>query len=108
MTNVTILNTTIITSTGRFAVDVVSNDEAKRLVAEATTVASAIGHQATAEAASLLLGMEVPVNRVQYKQAQGDIALCLKLRGRLPEGVVLSSVEEMEEIGYDWWIITMM
>lgn len=60
---------------------------------------SAIGHEASARFLGARLGMEIPVNRVNVMLNPGDSALVLRLKQRLPEGVVLS-VEDMEEI--DW------
>lgn len=61
---------------------------------------SAVGHQATAQALSELLGINVPMNRIQAAMQTGDKAVCFKLRGRLPEGVILDRAG-VEAIGYD-------
>lgn len=61
---------------------------------------SAIGHESTAAALATLLGREVPVNRQFAKQAVGQRALVLKIRGRLPEGQILDAAA-LESIGYD-------
>jgi hypothetical protein len=63
-------------------------------------VVSAIGHQATAELASALLGLPVSVSGDAVAMVAGDTAVCVKLRGRPPEGAILSRVE-VEAIGYD-------
>lgn len=62
---------------------------------------SAIGHEATAEVVSTILGEKIPVNRVAIKQEVGDIALVLKMKGRIPEGTVLTDPKELEKIGYE-------
>lgn len=67
-------------------------------------VVSAIGHEATADAMGIILGTPVQVNRIQAEQEPGDRAICLKIRGRLPEGVVLDA-EQLEEIGYDLFLL---
>lgn len=79
--------------------------EAREIYASAAAVRSAIGHDAAAGALSALLEAPVLVNRVPAEQAPGDMALCLKIRGRLPEGKILT-LEEMEEIGYDLFLMT--
>jgi hypothetical protein len=66
---------------------------------------SAIGHQATAEILTELLGVAVPVNRINYVQGVGDVAIVFKLRGRAPEGVILSR-SEVEQMGYDFGLLT--
>lgn len=63
-------------------------------------VISAIGHQATAELASSLLGLDVPMSRTPARMVPGDLAICVRLRERAPEGVILSRAE-VEAIGYD-------
>lgn len=63
-------------------------------------VVSAIGHDATASLASEVLGIEVSVNRTAAVMESGDVAVCIKLRGRPPEGVILNR-EQIEAIGFD-------
>lgn len=100
-----ILNTTIVTAPGRWVVKEISSEQAiLTLAGHNIPILSAIGHEATAQAASELLGIAIPVNRIQYVQGAYDIALCLKIKGRLPEGVVLTR-EEMDKIGYSWWVM---
>lgn len=67
-------------------------------------IQSAIGHDGAAEAMSLILGTEVKVNRIQAAPQPGDIAISLKLKGRLPEGVILTA-QEMEEIGFELYLL---
>lgn len=73
----------------------------------ASPVVSYVGHQATADAFTEILvesGVVVDVNREQYVQQVGDQALVLKLRGRLPEGVILDRAA-LEACGYDLWLM---
>ena len=58
-------------------------------------IISAIGHQSTAQVMSTLLGIEIPVNRIAVKLAEGDEAIVFQVLERLPEGKVLSK-EEIE------------
>jgi hypothetical protein len=44
------------------------------------------------------------MNRIEYKQELGDIALCFKLKGRPEEGKILT-VEEIESIGYEFKVM---
>lgn len=98
-------NTTIVPNEGLFSVkkisaelagDVVSNWEGEKV--------SAVGHEATAVAMSTILGVEVSVNRIHAQMRPGDAAVCLKVKGRLPEGQILT-LEELEKIGYEFFLI---
>lgn len=106
-----IFNTTICTTPGlSYHTRLVSEGEARSIMQRfapdevwengPTPVTSAIGHEATAQVASAVLGRPIPVNRVPAAMVTNDEALCIKLRGRAPEGVILSR-SEMEAIGYD-------
>ena len=81
---------------------------AKSLLAHsspATVYTSAVGHESTACIMAELLGVQVPVNRIQVTPVLGDKLLCFKLKQRAPEGLVLS-VEEIEQLGYEWVLMT--
>lgn len=80
------------------------SDAAKTLIT-GNAWQSAIGHASTAEILSDLLGVLVPVARIQYEQQPGEQALVFKLRGRAPEGVILDR-SQIEEIGYDFGLLT--
>ena len=62
---------------------------------------SAVGHESTAAIMASLLGVEVPVNRIQVKPVVGDRMLCFKLKNRAPEGVILTE-KEINDLGYEW------
>ena len=105
----TILNTSILTAFGDFAYHPCSLQEAKTLANskyETHSLQSAVGHQSTADILTALLGVPVPMNRIQYTQSPGEIALVFKLKGRPPEDVILT-VEEMEGIGYEFGLLVM-
>ncbi|MDM7320298.1 MAG: DUF1874 domain-containing protein [Fervidobacterium sp.] len=57
---------------------------------------SAVGHQATAEVLTNLLGIEVPANRTQIKLQPGDILIVFQLSVRLQEGQILSREEVLD------------
>lgn len=105
MTPLAILNTAICTTIGDYEVTGLNVYQARRIVADAPEILSAVGHQATADVLSELLGRPIPVNRIQFQHQHGQRALVFKLRGRPPEGVILT-VAEMEAIGYDLWLMT--
>lgn len=108
-----ILNTSIITAYGNFSYTPISLDDAKLLVYNAQDptigpdegILSAVGHQSTSEILSELLETEIPVNRIQFAQEVGQSAIVFKLKGRAPEGVILSR-EEIESIGYEFGLLT--
>jgi hypothetical protein len=71
---------------------------------EGKTIQSAIGHRTTAELLSGLLDYQVAVNRMDFKQTVETIALVFKLKGRPPEGEILSR-EELEAMGYEFGLL---
>ncbi|CAJ31570.1 DNA binding protein [Betalipothrixvirus pozzuoliense] len=77
--------------------------EARELLHKENFV-SAVGHQATAELLSNVLGVNIPVNRIAIKASHGDKILAFSLKQRLPEGVVIKTTEELEKIGYELWL----
>jgi hypothetical protein len=93
-----ILNTTIATTDGSYLVETIGTEEAIRLVAD-RELDSAVGHEATAQIMSTILGVQIPMNRQQFEQKAGQECLVFKLNGRAPEGVILSR-EELERIGF--------
>lgn len=62
---------------------------------------SAIGHESTAALLSMVLGTDIPMNRIQCYMHSGDIGLHFVLKRRLNEGQVITNIQELEEIGYD-------
>ena len=70
----------------------------------ADKLVSAIGHDGSAQVLSVLLDQPVAVNRISMSYQPGDSAICLQLRTRQPEGVVLTA-EQVEAIGYDLTLI---
>ncbi len=68
-------------------------------------VQSYIGHPATAQALSLLLQIDVQTNRSMLKLSSGDI-LVFTLNSRLAEGQVISTVSELEKVGYTLWFVS--
>jgi len=95
-----LLNTSIVTSDGAYTLEAVSLNEAKKLVSE-SEIDSAIGHEATAQILSELLGVAVPMNRQVFAQEKGQTALVFKLNGRPPEGQILDR-QEIEKVGYSF------
>jgi hypothetical protein len=75
-------------------------NQARQLVNQNQFI-SAIGHDSTAKLLSMLLGIDIPVNRIQVEMTSGDIGLHFVLKKRLPEGQVIKTIQELEEIGFD-------
>jgi len=98
-----ILNTSILTSEGTFTLKSITLEQAQTLISS-NEILSAVGHQSTAEILTELLGIEIPVNRIQFTQEDGQQALVFKLNGRPPEGKILSR-EEIETIGYKFQLL---
>jgi hypothetical protein len=74
-------------------------DEAKELINKEQWK-SAIGHKATAELLSMLLGKEIPTQRIEIYMDKGDKILAFALLKRLEEGRIIKTVEELQKIGY--------
>lgn len=102
-TIVTVLNTSIATEPGSYNLYPASLQYARGL-ASSGVLQSAIGHESTARIVSALLDYPLPMNREAYRQPVGAKALVFKLRGRPPEGRILS-IDEIDAIGYDWFIL---
>ena len=104
---ITILNTSILTNYGRYDYCPLTLEQAKANLADGFV--SAIGHQSTADLLTTLLGVAVPLNRIQFAQDVGPFgaALVFKLNGRPPEGTILT-IPEIEVIGYEFGLLTRM
>jgi hypothetical protein len=99
------LNAAVLTAEGDFSYEKVTLCAVHQLLkAVDGNIVSAIGHQATADMVSTILGINVPMNRISVEQDHGQVAVVFKPRKRLPEGKILS-VSEIEEIGYDFFLL---
>ena len=96
---ITLLNAPILTTCGTFRMHAVSVERARELLCS-MGFASAIGHETTARFLGRLLDVDCPMIRREYSQAVGELALVLRLHRRLPEGVTLASLGEIESVGY--------
>jgi len=92
-----LLNAPVLTADGIYSMRTISLEQARRLAAQ-HGIDSAIGHDATAAILSTLLGLSVPVMRKRVVQVTSQTAIVF----RLPEGVVLARVEEIEALGYEF------
>jgi len=93
-----IFNGTIATTNGVYKITDITVEEAKKLILENGFI-SAIGHKSTAEAISDYFNINIPMNRIDFKQEIGQKAIVFKLNKRPLEGSILSRAE-IESIGY--------
>jgi hypothetical protein len=76
-----ILNSAVITAPGRYSYRLVGIEEAKAWVSCGDFV-SAIGYAETAQALASILGVQIPVQRIEVRMEPGDEALVFRLRVR--------------------------
>ena len=76
-----LFNGTVATSNGLFQISDIDIDTAKNHIRNNGFI-SAIGHQATADIMSDLLGMDIPMNRIQFHQEIGKLVIVFKLNER--------------------------
>jgi len=76
---------------GSFTYQKITLEEARELAKQ--EFISAVGHEATAQLMSYLLGVQVPFNRIQIAVKPGDILLVCQVHIRLEEGKILSLPE---------------
>lgn len=94
-----ILNSPILTEYGKYDFQKITTEEAQKLLSNGNFI-SAVGHQATAEVMSSLLGVKIPTQRIQVKMQPKDKAIIFRLLTRLEEGKVLSR-EELEALPFE-------
>jgi hypothetical protein len=74
-------------------------DEAREILRRGFV--SAVGHKATADLLTQLLGIEVQFNRLSVKASPGDVLVHFVLRERIPEGKILT-LEELLTLPFDF------
>lgn len=100
---IALLNGTIATTDGIYAIRGIEVEQIKALIAKYGFI-SAIGHEATAELVSEVLGIKVPYNRIAFTQEVSQKAVVFKLNERPPEGVILDR-KAIEEIGFSFKVM---
>lgn len=98
-----LLNAPVLTAYGQYDFEgPLSDGRANEIAAQGVT--SAVGHRATANLLSRLLGMDVPLNRTVIRMAPGDQALVFRLLDRIPEGVVLDD-DELARLPHEFGLL---
>lgn len=100
-----LLNCAILTTEGQFTLRTVDLAEARAIVRDAV-VDSAIGHAASARLLSMLLEIPVAVSRQEFRQQPNQRALVLRLHQRLPEGAYLTTLEQLQAVGFNIALLT--
>ncbi len=90
------ISVSMIPNGGGIVTNPISVEEAKKLVSEAP-VESFIGHAATAQLLSQLLGINVETNRAMFVAKEPAEAIIVSITERLPEGKVLTH-EELQQL----------
>lgn len=93
-----LFNGTVATTNGLYRITDIDVKLARKYIVENGFI-SAIGHEATADIMSDLLDSKIIMNRIQFHQEVGQLAIVFKLNERPPEGEILNR-EELERIGY--------
>ena len=92
-----VLNTPILTDYGIYKFTKISLQTAKNQLKKKKFI-SAIGHEATAKLLTSVLEITIPFNRQAITMDIGDEAIVFRLLHRMPEGKVIKTLEELEEI----------
>lgn len=103
-----LLDSSVLTTNGCYYLDDISLEDVRELVdGNIDNLDSAVGHQATAEIMTTLLGVDVPVNRQSqmFQHGVGQRAIVFNFYGHPQEGKILTAAE-IEQIGYKFQILT--
>ncbi|MEN9847348.1 MAG: hypothetical protein RL368_88 [Pseudomonadota bacterium] len=99
-----VLNTPILTEYGDWQfTGPLDLAEVKQLLQQPFT--SAVGHQGAADFLTTLLDISVPLNRISIRMQAQDQAIVLKLKSRMPEGIILSK-DDMMALDFELGLLT--
>lgn len=95
-----ILNSPVLTSCGVYSYAKIPLSAVRELLKQTPDFISAVGHESTANFISKILGVTVPVNRIEISMKKGDKAIVFRILTRLPEGKVLDE-QELSQVKYE-------
>lgn len=98
-----LLNSAVLTAFGEYSYQPIELDEARRRLHGGFV--SAVGHAGAAEFCTKLLGLETPLNRIAICMEQGDGAVVVRIKNRLPEGHSLT-YDEVAAMEYELGLLT--
>jgi len=102
-----ILNAAVMTNYGLFRYTKTTLEQIQEILTHEEFI-NAIGHESTAKLFSQITGIQVQPNRLQVKMLKGDEAVVFWANKRLPEGYVVQTVEELQEIGFTFGWLEML
>lgn len=98
------INSPILTNYGAFSHQEITKEEVVELLKGAYV--SAIGHLATANHLSEILGTTIPYNRMKIKMREGDRAIVFRLIERCKEGDYLSE-RRLRDSAFSFSLLTL-
>ena len=99
-----LLNSSVLTSFGEWKYELLSVESARKLASQGNWI-SAIGHAATAESLSQLLGVHVELQRIDIEMQAGDQAIVLRLSSRL-QHLTDVSIEQVGQLSWQLGLLT--
>lgn len=102
-----LLNTTSMTSDGKYRKTTISQSDALEVVEVYDTdeITSYVGHLSVARIMSELLGITVAVSSDEYKHVREDVCLCFKLNSHAEEGKTYTRAE-IEKVGFTFELVS--
>ncbi|EWG06438.1 MAG: hypothetical protein ASUL_09524 [Candidatus Aramenus sulfurataquae] len=85
----------------------ISPEEAKKII-EGRQVINAVSHPATVQLLSKVLGISLQPSRITVDMQPGDLAIAIKVQGRLPESGKELTEEELKSIGYKLYLLQVL
>jgi hypothetical protein len=87
-----VLNSAVLTAFGEYRYELLELSAAQEILLGGEFT-SAVGHAATADVLTQILGVPIPHNRINIVMQPGDQAVVFRLKERLPEGRTLTADE---------------
>lgn len=100
---VTILNSSVLTEFGTYTYTHISLEKAKEMLLK-EGYHSAIGHEGNAILLSKLTDLNIPFNRIEYRQNKNETALVFKIKKRLNQ-VQTVGADELSITEYEFGLL---